>query len=144
MSQRMNYVVGFIMAGTTLFWACQSAEVLPANNIAVQAGQSISTASGIVVTADSVNVSICPANASCFAPNNASATLRLAKGSQRYSVRLFAWIPNYNRRTNTTLDSTGIDIEGQRYKVILRDGRYVGSSTNKTGQQAIIEVSLLD
>lgn len=151
MVQFTKQLSGLLIVGTVLFAACKSdnpSPALAADHIAIQAGSSVLTSVGLIAIADSVNVSICPANANCFAPNSASIVLRLSKGTQSRSVKLFAWIPNYTRRPASVsglTDSTGVELDGQRYKVILRDGRLSNSSGSETLQKgiAIVQVSQL-
>jgi hypothetical protein len=142
---------GLLIVGTILFFACRSSSIspdLPPDYIAIQAGASVQTSAGPTASADSVSVSICPENANCFAPNSATVVLRLSKGAQSQPVKLFAWIPNYNRRlvvpTGLT-DSTSVELEGQRYKVILRDGKLLTNSgiESLTKGTAIVQVSKL-
>ncbi len=143
---------GLLIVGTAFFAACHSGdtvprEKLPADHLALQAGTSIQTSTGLNIRADSVRVSICPPNADCFAPDNASVLLHLSKASQSQSVRLFAWIPNYTRIStypSKYTDSTSINFSGQRYKVILRDGRYNASSSSESSQEVIVQVSPID
>lgn len=151
MVQIKKQLPGLLIVGTLLFSACKSDNLSPtlaADHIAIQAGSSVQTTVGLTASADTVNVSICPANASCFAPNSASIVLRLSRGTKSQSVKLFAWIPNYTRRPASLsglTDSTGIELDGQRYKVILRDGRLNTDSGSETLQKgvAIVQVSKL-
>ena len=136
----------FIVAGC--LYGCQLNEVvpeLPLDHIAIRSGESVVTSAGITVTADSVNVSICPKGSACFAPNSTSARFRLSKNAQSRSVRLWAFIPNYARRqsVNPPADSASVEFDGQRYKVILRDGGYRRGSENTALPEAIIQVSRL-
>ena len=138
---------GLLIVGTVLFSACKSSNVppeLPSDYIVLQSGVLLPTSVGLTAIADSVWVSICPANASCFAPNSAGLVLRLSKGTQSQSVKLFAWIPNYTRRLASPsgfTDSTSVELDGQRYKVILRNGRYATASGSENRPEAIVQVS---
>ena len=142
---------GLFIAGTIFFSGCKSSDPSPelaADHIAIRAGTSVQTSVGLTVRADTVNVSICPANASCFAPNNASVVLNLSKGAQSQLVKLFAWIPNYTRRPTSLsglTDSTSVEFGGQRYKVILRDGKLTDNSgfEGSVKGTAIVQVSPL-
>lgn len=138
---------GLLIAGSIFFYACQSSNVsseFPPDYIVLRSGILIPTSIGVTAIADSVWVSICPADANCFAPNNATISLRLSKGTQSHSIRLFAWIPNYSRRptyVSGLTDSTSVELGGQRFKVILRDGRYATATGSENRPEAIVQVS---
>ncbi len=142
-------LIGFLIIGSVLLAACDPSQVLPTDHVVLRTGISLQTPAGITLKADSVSVSICPENVSCFAPNNASLRLNLSKGAQSTSVRLFSWIPNYGVRRpvhfSDITDSASVELEGQRYKVILRDGRYLkddNSSLPRTGE-VVVQVAPL-
>ena len=146
MSPHLKSVPGSVLFVVFYLNACQPNAVVPAlppDHVALVTGESVSTPAGITVHADSVNVSICPPNAACFAPNSTGGTLRLSKGSQSRSVRLFSWIPNYKRQSTSTADSVSVEFDGQRYKVILRDGDYRKGPESTVLPEAVIQVSRL-
>ena len=137
---------GLLIAGILFVTACKSNDTvpLPENYYALIAGQSVNATMGIVVTADTVNVSICPPGAACLVANNAGAVIRLSKASQNHSVKLWAYIPNYNRHPGSPFkDSTAVDFDGQLYKVILRNGSQIDGPENSLRNQVVIQVSAL-
>lgn len=147
MIQLTKTLSGILIAVSIVFYACRSSNIspeLPPDYIVLRPGILIPTSVGVTAIADSISVSICPADAYCFAPNNATISLRLSKGTQSHSMRLFAWIPNYSRRptyVSGPTDSTTIELGGQRYKVILRDGRYATTTGSENRPEAVIQVS---
>lgn len=146
MSHHLNSTLGCLFVAVTLFGACQPNPVVPAippDHVALISNESVVTPAGITVTADSVNVSICPANANCFAPDNASVKLQLSRNARTQSVRLWAFIPNYKRITtaNTPLDSAVVAFDGQQYKVILRDGGFRKGPEQVNLPEVVVQVS---
>lgn len=146
MSRHRNITLSYLLLVIGFLYACQPNPVvpeLPPDHIVLRAGVLVPTQAGPAVIADSVNVSICPPNADCLVQDNASVFLRLTKGSESKSVILFAFIPNYVRRNSAAADSLGLSLDGQTYKVILRDGQVIDRSSNTPIRQVIIQVSRL-
>lgn len=148
MPRHRNVAAGLIFTTLGCLYACQSNPVvppLPPDHVALIRSESVTASDGITVTADSVNVSVCPPNANCFAPNNASVKLQLSKNAQSRTVRLWAFIPNYTRRTsaNAPIDSVSVEFGGQQYKVILRDGAFRKGTENTSLPEAVVQVSRL-
>lgn len=148
MSRHINAAAGIVFGTLCGLFACQSNPVVPAlppDHVALIRSESVTASDGITVTADSVNVSVCPANANCFAPNNVSVKLQLSKNAQSRTVRLWAFIPNYTRRPggNTPVDSVAVEFGGQPYKVILRDGGFRKGAENVDLPEAVVQVSRL-
>lgn len=146
MSRYLNITLSYLLLAIGFLYACQPNPVvpeLPADHVALRAGVLVPTQAGLAVIADSINVSLCPPNADCLVQDNASVFLRLTNGSESKSVRLFAFIPNYTRQNGAAADSSGVNIGGQTYKVILRDGQVIDKSSNTPIRQVIIQVSRL-
>jgi hypothetical protein len=148
MSRHLNAAAGLVMSALFGLYACQSNPVVPAlppDHVALISKESVTALDAITVTADSVNVSVCPANANCFAPNSTSVKLQLSKNAQSRTVRLWAFIPNYTRRTspNAPIDSVSVEFGGQQYKVILRDGGFRKGAENVDLPEAVVQVSRL-
>lgn len=148
MSHHLKSTLGCVFVVICLFCACQPNPLVPAippDHVALISRESITTTAGITVLADSVNVSICPSNANCFAPNSASVKLQLSKNAQTQSVYLWTFIPNYKRMSsiNPPADSVTVAFEGQQYKVILRDGGFRKGPENANLPEAVVQVSRL-
>lgn len=139
---------GCLLITVCFLYACQPNAVVPAlppYHVALIARESVATSAGITLSADSVNVSICPTGSACFAPNSASVKLQLKKNAQSRSVRLWTFIPNYQRRPSATplSDSVSVEFDGQLYKVILRDGDYRKGPESTVLPEVVIQVSRL-
>ena len=146
MPRQLNITLSYILLTIGFVYACQPNPIvpeLPPDHIVLRAGVLVPTQAGPAVIADSVNVSVCPPNADCFVQDNASVFLRLTKGSESKSVRLFAFIPNYVRRNRNVADSLGVSLGGQTYKVILRDGQAIDNSSSTPVRQVVVQVSRL-
>lgn len=146
MSRQLNITLSYILLAIGFVYGCQPNPIvpeLPPDHIVLRAGVLVPTQAGPAVIADSVNVSVCPPNADCFVQDNASVFLRLTKGSESKSVRLFAFIPNYVRRNRNVTDSLGVSLGGQTYKVILRDGQIIDNASSTPVRQVVVQVSRL-
>ncbi|MEZ0486428.1 hypothetical protein [Fibrella aquatica] len=142
----MKRPAAFLLAALTLIGACKSTEPIipiPTDHIVLRQGQSTITSAGVTVFADTVNVFICPKDASCFAPDNLSASLRLVRNQETRSVRLFAWFGGSTRRNGGISDSTSVLFGNRLYKVILT-GQYTGETTAGVTGRALLHVALLD
>jgi hypothetical protein len=131
------------------FAACRHDDPIPAvpdGYIELKAGTTVPVLDGISVVVDTAGVSVCPrsGNASCFAPDNVHASVRLVKTPTSQRVRLFDFFgdtvyrPSDVRRT----DSTRLDLAGQSYKVILK-GQYIGEKDGQAQGRAILQVNRL-
>ena len=130
--------------------ACKSGDVapsLPADHYVLTQGTLFPTAVGINVVADTVKIFICPLDAQCFAPNSASASIRLSKDKETRFVRLFTFVSDGAKRglsPTSTDDSTSVQFGSDMYNVILK-ARH--TSTTATGQgktaEAILQVAKL-
>ena len=146
MSNLTSRIAVFLVAGTALVFACKKNDIepLPVDHYLLSEGVLFPTTGGLSVIADTVSLSICPPNANCFAPDNASAFIRINKNAETRSVRLFTWLRDDLLRvpTPSVIDSTTVQLDGQLYKVILK-ARYINiKEKGKTGQ-AILQVSRL-
>lgn len=141
------YKLACLFGVSAIVFACNPDPVipaLPADHYVLTRGTLFSTAAGIDVIADTINISICPPEAFCFAPDNVSASIRLIQNSETRSVRLFSWFGEYTRRDSPAIgltDSTSVRFGSQLYKVILK-ARYITTGKDKTGQ-AILQVAKL-
>ena len=139
--------LGCLFVLSAWLYACQSNPVLPdlpPDHYVLKEGVLFPATAEINIIADTVNLSICPIGAACFAPDNASASVRIIQDTQIRSVRLFTWFSDVISRATapSANDSTSIQLDGQRYKVILKARYTTNNEKGKTGQ-AILQFSRL-
>ncbi|MBO0931777.1 hypothetical protein [Fibrella aquatilis] len=146
MNNAQKSIAGLFITALPLAYACKSPEVvypIPANHVVLERGKSIATSTGIIVFVDTVNISICPKQAACFAPDNLFASVRLVRNQESRAVRLFAWFGSESSdRSANRSDSTSVQFNGQLYKVILK-GEYVGETDLSRVGRALLQVSPL-
>ncbi len=154
MKRYVNPIFVCLFGLSAVIFACKSGDEnilaklpeLPSDHYALTQGTLFPAAAGINVVADTIYISICPLDASCLVQDNVSASIRLIKGAETRSVRLFTFIEDGVSRKQypASIDSTGVRFGDDVYKVILK-GRY--TSTTETGRgkagQAILQVSKL-
>lgn len=146
MSSFTRRIAVFLVAGTALVFACKKNDVepLPVDHYVLSEGVLFPATDGLSVIADTVRISICPPNAYCIAPDNASASIRITKNAENRSVRLFTGFRSNLRQFSGPLatDSTSVQFDGQLYKVILK-ARYINTKEKGKTGQAILQVSRL-
>ncbi|WP_240543666.1 hypothetical protein [Spirosoma foliorum] len=136
----MKWLSGFLIVGTTLFSACKSSETRPADLISVGLHQSARLASDVVVRVDSIQDSRCPPTYNCLVAGSARVKLLLSTTTDSSTVRLALGVYDNLKR----LDSTGVSLNNQTYKVILRDvNPYPGTGKPGQAQTATVQVTKL-
>lgn len=153
MKRHLTFALVCLFGISAVVFACKSGDVLPdlpSDHYILTQGTLFPTKAGINVVTDTVNISICPYNADCFAPDNASASIRLIQNSETRSVRLFTFIEDgVKRRPLASInDSTSVRFGNQLYKVILKARhtkarRDVNTFNEEGAGQAILQVSKL-
>lgn len=136
-----------LFAMSAVMSACDSGNVapsLPADHYVLTQGTLVQTTAGVNVVADTVNISICPPGVQCFAPDNASASVRLIQNTETRRVRLFTFIEDgvSRKQYSSSIDSTGVQFGNDVYKVILK-ARYINTKEKTKAGQAILQVSKL-
>ncbi|RYF57280.1 MAG: hypothetical protein EOO39_35635 [Cytophagaceae bacterium] len=138
----MKQLSGLLILGALLFSACKSSETTPSDSISIGLHQSGRLGSDVVVRADSIEDSRCPANATCIWAGQAKVKLLLSKNSDSTAVRLSLGADPGS--TNKRPDSTTVSLRNETYKVILREVNPY-PDLNKIGQPqtAVVQVSKL-
>jgi hypothetical protein len=114
------------LLGGYLILACRSGEgVEPDGLIILRVGQTATSPTGVVITADTIQISVCPENAMCIMADHARATLRFVQNGQTQVVRLNSLSRFARRATNQAiwLDSTAVELGALRYKVLFRGAK---------------------
>lgn len=129
------------------FAACRQDDPTPAvpdGYIELKAGTSVPVLDGISVVVDTASVAYCPKNYNCLIAGSAYASVRLVKAQSSQRVRLVHILGRtvYRPDELDRMDSTGVELVGQSYKVILRDQHLDGEDGNAQGR-AILMVSRL-
>ncbi|MCX6217413.1 hypothetical protein [Spirosoma sp.] len=115
----MKRFSGFLIVGTILFSACKSNETTPTDSISLALHQSGRLGSDIVIRADSIQDSRCPADVNCIWAGQAKVKLLLKKDSDSTAVRLSLGADPGS--TTKRPDSTTVSLKSETYKVILRE-----------------------
>ena len=129
------------------FAACRHDDPTPAvpdGYIELKAGTTVPVVDGISVVVDTAGVSYCPKNANCIIAGSAYASLRFIKDQSSQRVRLFNVVGRTVYRPNelNRMDSTNVELDGQNYRVILRD-QYLGEVDGQSAGRPILLVSRL-
>ncbi len=136
-------LVGFLAVGAMAFLGCNSTATTPTDRVSLTLHQSARLSADISVRADSIQDSRCPVNANCIWAGQAKVKLLLSKGTDSSTVRLVLDAAPRNDQ-NKRLDSMGISLNNQLYKVILREvNPYSGTGTPGQPQTVLVQVTKL-